>query len=518
MQNAAGFPGHMLSELRSPVDEGGSSQSGWTALPPRERPIHIVVHVPWPRPKNFVEPTEVVWTKARQKALWHHLNQQSRDNLDWETISRQLGVPIPELLRYSTFLYEHQIQQLKEQLLIHEPMANPVTPVVDSGLTGPPQEVAASRASHPRLSSGHGGNDPDQITDNPSSRAPSTHLRLPRQLGVSSSSVTGRSGGSQPPSTDPSTLAQRSATPPAPYSESESEQEPLSASGVSHHLAHGDSLAQSGTGRLQDSVIFGRASVGTGGYASRSSLRSAALSASAVLAASMPMTASTSMTSPRTQSVSPRCPHLGSPVNASPSSSILHNHAEVSVAAVTRLATGSMESAQTAPVPVLHSSSNGTDLASILFEATQDRLATTPFTQLNLMAGQPSPTLPSHIRRAECRPLFDSRASDPDPHYQAIAVAEETPATDLGRSLTRLSSSTRPPFLVAASAFPVSVLGAGSAPSTVTAVPVTGVSTVSVSAPTSAAQCNFWQYLPPLLGVSITMPMYGVAPGWIFFF
>ncbi|KAJ1908618.1 hypothetical protein IWQ60_011618, partial [Tieghemiomyces parasiticus] len=239
MQNAAGFPGHMLSELRSPVDEGGFSQSGWTALPPRERPIHIVVHVPWPRPKNFVEPTEVVWTKARQKALWHHLNQQSRDNLDWETISRQLGVPIPELLRYSTFLYEHQIQQLKKQLLIHEPTANPVTPVVDSGLTGPPQEASASRVSHLRLSSRHDGNDPDQITDNPSSRAPSTHLRLPRQLGASSSSVTGRSRGSQPLSTDPSTLAQRNATPPAPYSESESEQEePLSASGVSHHLAH----------------------------------------------------------------------------------------------------------------------------------------------------------------------------------------------------------------------------------------------------------------------------------------
>ncbi|KAJ1657854.1 hypothetical protein IWQ61_002819 [Dispira simplex] len=89
-------------------------------LPPKQRPIHILVKVPRPRPKNFVEPTATLWTKSRQRTLWHYLSQNSRDSIDWVHISRQLGIPVLELMRYSTFLYEQQIQQLKRQLYQHE--------------------------------------------------------------------------------------------------------------------------------------------------------------------------------------------------------------------------------------------------------------------------------------------------------------------------------------------------------------------------------------------------------------
>ncbi|KAJ1961304.1 hypothetical protein IWQ62_003916, partial [Dispira parvispora] len=94
--------------------------TAWSALPPKQRPIHILVKVPRPRPKNFVEPTATVWTKSRQRTLWHYLSQNSRDSVDWVHISRQLGIPVLELMRYSTFLYEQQIQQLKRQLYQHE--------------------------------------------------------------------------------------------------------------------------------------------------------------------------------------------------------------------------------------------------------------------------------------------------------------------------------------------------------------------------------------------------------------
>ncbi|KAJ1981682.1 hypothetical protein H4R33_005200 [Dimargaris cristalligena] len=407
-------------------------------LPPQQRPIHVVIRVPWNRPANFVEPTATVWTKAKQRTLWYHISQNSRNSIDWEMISRQLGIPIPELMRFSTFLYEKQIQQLKEQLYIHEQQSPhssrasthpatefPLLPVpsqamlvaaTDSLFLGPPP---GSPVAHPK---------PDLLS-------PSTHSAPTRSLPHSESPVSNHpevSIYSNP--LPPPHVANMASTLSRP---DDSDTDHLSSAALSTHLANAnivsvESLSQLDQSRAPTGASPLELSNGDAFEALEHSViirnpsRDSQLNSTAPsfdMGASLPMTASTSLTSPLAQSLSPQGPTVSS----------VHLSTHISEAP---------NAASSPPrFPIYETPSDG--YASVIQEATAHNMVTVPLVRaLPLTSSKP----PSGV--ASIQLSLPKSLPQPLQGVTGISQSPTKPDSNLGpNSLPPTTSYTQSPAM-----------------------------------------------------------------------
>ncbi|CAG8607779.1 11508_t:CDS:2 [Gigaspora rosea] len=78
-----------------------------------EQLLHVVIRIPYKRPPGFVEPPSIIWTEEMEQRLWEILAQK---NIDWNSASQLLNVPVPYLLRHAAFLYETQLRGVQMQL------------------------------------------------------------------------------------------------------------------------------------------------------------------------------------------------------------------------------------------------------------------------------------------------------------------------------------------------------------------------------------------------------------------
>ncbi|OZJ02417.1 hypothetical protein BZG36_04760, partial [Bifiguratus adelaidae] len=84
-------------------------------------PLHVVIKLPFPRPKDFVEPPPILWTERLEREFWHLLGENKGGSADWSRISRQLGVPTAFLIRHAAFHYENQLRELKAHIQVDKP-------------------------------------------------------------------------------------------------------------------------------------------------------------------------------------------------------------------------------------------------------------------------------------------------------------------------------------------------------------------------------------------------------------
>ncbi|CAG8537920.1 21630_t:CDS:2 [Cetraspora pellucida] len=84
-----------------------------------EQPLHVVIRIPYKRPPGFVEPPAEM-----EQRLWEILTHNKDQNIDWNSASRLLNVPVPYLLRHAAFLYENQLRGVKMQLRRDEAMSS----------------------------------------------------------------------------------------------------------------------------------------------------------------------------------------------------------------------------------------------------------------------------------------------------------------------------------------------------------------------------------------------------------
>ncbi|KAJ1968783.1 hypothetical protein H4R35_006331 [Dimargaris xerosporica] len=321
--------------------------SAWHHLPATQRPMHVVIKVPWKRPSNFAEPIKVVWTKPMETALWYHLTQQSRHTLDWEAISRQLGVPVPELMRYSTFLYERQIQLLKHQLSQQEQSSRVDPPFDPNGALLPPTP-SPGRPQAKSLSISHDSIPSASVSPIPVT-VPAPSLEADKDATRRSRNISEPAGSPvAPPGHMPDQLVNISAGQslssqaslhkksilPSPAINLNTESSLLPPPTASKHPnAPPPEWPTSGDHPYQESPLSPALAA-----SAASSLVSVA--SGSQLTTSLPITASTSLTSPLSQSVSPR---RHPPANAIPASDAALGQRPAEVSGIDLLQQGSLD-------------------------------------------------------------------------------------------------------------------------------------------------------------------------------
>ncbi|ORY01553.1 hypothetical protein K493DRAFT_405538, partial [Basidiobolus meristosporus CBS 931.73] len=77
-----------------------------------EPDLHVVIRVPWKRPSSFKPPSQAVWSEEIDRELWKALSRQKEETIDWEVLSREFNITIPQLLRHSATLYERKLREL----------------------------------------------------------------------------------------------------------------------------------------------------------------------------------------------------------------------------------------------------------------------------------------------------------------------------------------------------------------------------------------------------------------------
>ncbi|KXN72378.1 hypothetical protein CONCODRAFT_16218 [Conidiobolus coronatus NRRL 28638] len=81
----------------------------------KESPLFVIVRLPIKRPQNFVDPPCTLWNETKEQLLWEYLNRNKGRNIDWNYLSQELQIPVPYLIKFSSFLYEVQLLKLRNQ-------------------------------------------------------------------------------------------------------------------------------------------------------------------------------------------------------------------------------------------------------------------------------------------------------------------------------------------------------------------------------------------------------------------
>ncbi|KAI9640456.1 hypothetical protein NHQ30_011202 [Ciborinia camelliae] len=76
----------------------------------------VFIRLPFPR-GDFVDPPNVEWDAAKDKALWKILSKASKNSdIDWTALASKFDVTLAFLLQQAAFLYERQLSQVREQM------------------------------------------------------------------------------------------------------------------------------------------------------------------------------------------------------------------------------------------------------------------------------------------------------------------------------------------------------------------------------------------------------------------
>ncbi|CCH40489.1 Zinc finger and BTB domain-containing protein 20 [Wickerhamomyces ciferrii] len=77
--------------------------------------IKRTVYIKIPRNRDgFVDPPSIRWSEDKERKLWKVLSKSKRNDLDCE--SEQFGVPISFLQQQAYWLYESELEQLKNEM------------------------------------------------------------------------------------------------------------------------------------------------------------------------------------------------------------------------------------------------------------------------------------------------------------------------------------------------------------------------------------------------------------------
>ncbi|QSZ32410.1 hypothetical protein DSL72_001984 [Monilinia vaccinii-corymbosi] len=76
----------------------------------------VFVRLPFPR-GDFVDPPDVEWDAAKDKALWKILSKASKNSdIDWTALATKFEVTLAFLLQQAAWLYERQLSQVRAQM------------------------------------------------------------------------------------------------------------------------------------------------------------------------------------------------------------------------------------------------------------------------------------------------------------------------------------------------------------------------------------------------------------------
>ncbi|APA15790.1 hypothetical protein SS1G_09359 [Sclerotinia sclerotiorum 1980 UF-70] len=76
----------------------------------------VFIRLPFPR-GDFVDPPDVEWDAAKDKALWKILSKASKNSdVDWAALATKFEVTLAFLLQQAAWLYERQLSQVRAQM------------------------------------------------------------------------------------------------------------------------------------------------------------------------------------------------------------------------------------------------------------------------------------------------------------------------------------------------------------------------------------------------------------------
>ncbi|KAA8570171.1 hypothetical protein EYC84_002496 [Monilinia fructicola] len=76
----------------------------------------VFIRLPFPR-GDFVDPPDVEWDAAKDKALWKILSKASKNSdIDWTALATKFEVTLAFLLQQAAWLYEQQLSQVRAQM------------------------------------------------------------------------------------------------------------------------------------------------------------------------------------------------------------------------------------------------------------------------------------------------------------------------------------------------------------------------------------------------------------------
>ncbi|ESZ93374.1 hypothetical protein SBOR_6251 [Sclerotinia borealis F-4128] len=76
----------------------------------------VFIRLPFPR-GDFVDPPDVEWDAAKDKALWKILSKASKNSdIDWTALATKFEVTLAFLLQQAAWLYERQLSQVRAQM------------------------------------------------------------------------------------------------------------------------------------------------------------------------------------------------------------------------------------------------------------------------------------------------------------------------------------------------------------------------------------------------------------------
>jgi hypothetical protein len=111
------------------------------------RGLHVVVRVPWKRPKE-----DVKWTPEKDNILWTYLIMYQSSNMNWDLIAGRLNMPADECIKRASYLYQQQLHLLQQKRYTSLTKQSPQQNVRPSGDSNPgirPTATAVTSRSSP---------------------------------------------------------------------------------------------------------------------------------------------------------------------------------------------------------------------------------------------------------------------------------------------------------------------------------------------------------------------------------
>lgn len=130
-------------------------------IPFNQRHSTVYLRFPFAR-AGFQDPPIDQWTPEKQRALWRRLSSaESRSEIDWEKLSAELHVSVPFILQQAAWLYQLELDQLRQEMGRVQKWKRSNNEGLDTGVQG--INISAPPSNHPSPQPQDPGKDSNQF-------------------------------------------------------------------------------------------------------------------------------------------------------------------------------------------------------------------------------------------------------------------------------------------------------------------------------------------------------------------